>query len=343
MIRVGIIGLGRQSLNDHIPAVLRQNNLQIVGVVDTNRTAHQNFQKLFPDMEDTVKLFAKIEDLLDLGIDFAIIALPHNHYLTAYKLLAKNKIPFMKEKPFARNLDEAIAIARIPDIEKYCFTCTQRRFNPLYQRAHERLKSFGRLASFSATYTLNITEPASGWRGNFDICGGGVIVDMGYHIIDQLVWWFGYPDEIHASISNLSNDEACYDTEDAASVIFTYRKLNLHGAMILSRCTGVKMESYQVAGDRSFMDGSKRGLTILDRKTGESIYQKEHDYGEQMMDAQLEAFLENILQNRDFRDNIYANLLNMKFIEQCYRGKISRDQALFINDFKRKTTRGGSA
>lgn len=146
-IRVGVIGLGRQSLNDHIPAVLRQNNLQIVGAVDTDEAAHRNFQNSFPDLKDIAKLFTKIGDLIDMGIDIAIVALPHNQYLETCGFLAKNKIPFMKEKPFARSLDEAVAIARIPDIEKYCFTCTQRRFNPLYQKAHVRLKSFGRLAS----------------------------------------------------------------------------------------------------------------------------------------------------------------------------------------------------
>jgi predicted dehydrogenase len=47
-----------------------------------------------------------------------------------------------------------------------------------------------------AQYILAVDDPAAGWRGRSDLAGGGCLVDMGYHVIDLLLWYFGLPDRI---------------------------------------------------------------------------------------------------------------------------------------------------
>lgn len=335
-LRAGVIGLGRQSVNDHIPALLRRKDVELVSVSDVNINAHKNFYDMFPDLKDKVKAFEDFQDVIREGVDFVVVAIPHDQYFEVSKTLCQNKIPFMKEKPFARTLDETIAMASIDEIEKYCFICTQRRFHPLYEKAQESLGALGKLASFNATYTLNLPQSVSGWRKFSDVCGGGVIIDMGYHIIDQLIWWFGYPDDIHAKISNLSTEDNLYDTEDSATIVFSYYDTGLQGSIILSRCTGAKAEGYQIAGSKSFMEGGKAQLFIKDRVTGEPVYVEEQNYAEEMMDNQLDFFIETFTQGRNFERNHLDNLLNMKFIERCYRNKLSKDQTLFINSYKHR-------
>ncbi len=335
-LRAGVIGLGRQSVNDHIPALLRRKDVELVCVSDVNVNAHENFYKTFPELKDKVKAFQDFQDVIKEGVDFVVVAIPHDQYFEVSKTLCQNKIPFMKEKPFARTLDETIAMASIDGIEKYCFICTQRRFHPLYEKAQESLYALGKLASFNATYTLNLPQSVSGWRKFSDVCGGGVIIDMGYHIIDQLIWWFGYPDDIHAKISNLSTEDDMYDTEDSATIVFSYYDTGLQGSIILSRCTGIKAEGYQVAGSKRFMEGGKARLLAKDRVTGDPVYIEERNYGEEMMDNQLDFFIDTFTHGRNFENNHLDNLLNMKFIERCYRNKLSKDQTLFINAYKHR-------
>lgn len=333
-LKAGVIGLGRQSLNDHIPAILRRKDVELTCVSDVYTGAHKAFYSTFPELKGKVKAFQDFQDVIKEGVDFVVVAIPHDQYFEVSKTLCQNKVPFMKEKPFARTLDETIAMASIEDIEKYCFICTQRRFHPLYQKAASSLDSLGKLASFNATYTLNLPQSVSGWRKFSEVCGGGVIIDMGYHIIDQLIWWFGYPDDIHARISNLSTQDNFYDTEDAATIVFSYYDTGLHGSIVLSRCTGVKVEGYQISGAERFMDGDKSKLHITERSGGRLVYSEERNYSEEMMDNQLDFFISTFTQGRQFEKNHLDNLLNMKFIERCYRNKLSKDQTLFINSYK---------
>lgn len=337
-LRVGVIGLGRQSINDHIPAILRRKDVELVCVSDVNVNAHKNFYKAFPNLKDEVKAFQDFQEVIKHGVDFVVVAIPHDQYFEVSKALCQNKIPFMKEKPFARTLDETIAMASIDNIASYCFICTQRRFHPLYEKAFSSLDELGKLASFNATYTLNLPQSVSGWRKFSDVCGGGVIIDMGYHIIDQLIWWFGYPDDIYARISNLSTEDDIYDTEDSATIVFSYYDTGLQGSIVLSRCTGAKVEGYQVAGSECFMEGTKAQLSIKERSSGKSLYSEERNYSEEMMDNQLDFFIDSFTHGRNFEKNHLDNLLNMKFIERCYRNKLSKDQTLFVNSYKHKNS-----
>lgn len=336
LLRAGVIGLGRQSMNDHIPAILRRKDVELVCISDVNVGAHAQFFESFPELKNKVKAFTDFQDVIKDGVDFVVVAIPHDQYFEVSKALCENKIPFMKEKPFARTLDETIAMASIDDIAKYAFICTQRRFHPLFEQAYGSLDELGKLASFNATYTLNLPQSVSGWRKFSDVSGGGVIIDMGYHIIDQLIWWFGYPDDIHAQISNLSTEDDFYDTEDSATIVFAYYDTGMQGSIVLSRCTGAKVEGYQVAGSKGFMDGGKAKLLVKDRASGEILSEDEGNYSEEMMDNQLDFFIKTFTQGRNFEKNHLDNLLNMKFIERCYRNKLSKDQTLFINAFKHR-------
>lgn len=339
LLRVAIIGLGRQSLNDHVPALLRRRDVEIVSVSDVSTAAHQTFFELYPELEGKVQISQRFEEAISQDIDFAVVAIPHDQYLTVSKALCERNIPFMKEKPFARTLDETIAMACIPNIAKYCFICTQRRYHPLYAKARTSLEDLGKLGSFNAVYTLNIPQTASGWRRYAEACGGGVIIDMGYHIIDQLIWWFGYPDDIHANISNISTTENVYDTEDTATISFSYHKLGMQGSIVLSRCTGKKTEEYQIAGSECFMEGGKDNLIVKNRLTGQALYEENESYKEEMMDNQLAFFIDTFKNDRTFEQNHLDNLLNMKFIERCYREALTKDQTLFINTYKHASRR----
>jgi predicted dehydrogenase len=53
--KVGIIGLGRQSLNDHIPALLRRDDIEIVSISDISEAAHKAFFEMYPALRGRVK------------------------------------------------------------------------------------------------------------------------------------------------------------------------------------------------------------------------------------------------------------------------------------------------
>lgn len=315
-MKVAIIGLGRQNLSDHIPSMVRRGDVEIVAVCDPSEASYTNFKAMYPGMASAA-YFDNFKELPVKDVDFCVVSVPHNQYMSIVTFLCANEIPFMKEKPFARNLEEAIALTKIDGFEKYGFVCTQRRFSPLYQKAKESISEVGAPFLFNAIYKLNIEDPAEGWRGNIETAGGGCVLDMGYHIIDQLIWWFGKPDFVAAKTSALANSKlAGTYVEDTASILFGY-KTGLNGTITLSRSAGEKMENYSLHGSNGHLVGDKKNLKIKN-KLGELINEIVMENTEEMVDGQLDFFITRIKGGIGFEDIQKDNMKNMEFIKEVY-------------------------
>ncbi len=99
-----VVGLGKQSTEDHLPAVDSISGLRLLGVVDVDAShaakVGSEYDTQFADsVEELLKHIEKP--------DMAIVAVPHNCYMPIIETLAKNGIHIVKEKPFASNSVEA--------------------------------------------------------------------------------------------------------------------------------------------------------------------------------------------------------------------------------------------
>lgn len=313
-IRMLVIGLGNQSLSDHIPAVLRSSDIELMGVYDSEPAAIDKFREMFPNL----KRIPNIVDLNNLsGIDAVMVVVPHAEYFKIVKLLCEKGIRIFKEKPLARNLKEAESLTILPNFEKLCFVCTQRRFNKLYIKAKESLNKIGVPYMFSAEYKLNITDPDNGWRGDVNLAGGGCVLDMGYHIVDQLVWWFGIPQKIFAATSCLATEGRSKYAEDSATIAFRYDN-GMHGNILLSRSAGEKVEKYTILGSRGFITGNKK-LLVIKNKKGEILEEIKLEDDNDMLDEQLKFFVKTIKEKGSFKEIVSRNIKNLEFIDKCYK------------------------
>ncbi|UJB44828.1 Gfo/Idh/MocA family protein [Streptomyces sp. A1-5] len=76
--------------------------------------------------------------------------------------------------------------------------------------------------------------------------GGGCLADMGYHLIDLLLWYLGLPDRVLADTSTaVSGTE--YDAEDTSLVHLAYG-CGLYGSLLVSRSAGPKTEHLAITG-----------------------------------------------------------------------------------------------
>ncbi|MFD0383068.1 Gfo/Idh/MocA family oxidoreductase [Streptomyces stramineus] len=96
-------------------------------------------------------------------------------------------------------------------------------------------------------YTFHCPDPASGWRGQTELAGGGCLTDMGYHLIDLLIWYLGLPDRLLADTSAAAAPDADYDAEDTAMVHLAYDS-GLYGSLLVSRSAGPKTERLAITG-----------------------------------------------------------------------------------------------
>ncbi|HSX06831.1 MAG TPA: Gfo/Idh/MocA family oxidoreductase [Candidatus Saccharimonadia bacterium] len=312
-----VIGLGGQSLSDHIPALLRRNDVEIVGVCDPSPAARKAFKNTFPELKN-VTIADSIDPLLEeVRPEAAVVAVPHDSYFDIVVKLCERHIYFLKEKPLARDLEEARAMLSIANFKDYGFITTQRRYSKLYQRAKESIAELGSPYLFHAVYKLNIDAPDDGWRGSKSSAGGGCLIDMGYHLVDQLIWWFGMPQKVHAQISSLAVPDSDYDAEDSATISFRYAS-GLHGTLLISRAAGEKHEEYELYGSKGYLVGSKKKFTAHDRQ-GKILDEMSQDNSADMLDDQLAFFISRVRAQKGFADIQQEHLANMEFIDRCYK------------------------
>lgn len=250
-LKVGVIGLGYQSLEDHIPAIYSPQDVELAGVVEIDKEKINSFSKKHPN----IKIYKNFDDLLqDQKIDFVIIALPHFLHYEMTKKAILNKIHILKEKPFAISLKQSQELKKLADENNIqIMTTLQRRFNPIYSIFFQLIDKIGRSFYLDMVYTFYTENPHKGWRGKKELAGGGCLIDMGYHMTDFLMWYFGLPDKVFAEMSYFAKEGISYNAEDTARVIFKYETKNLWGSLLVSRVIHLKQEYLNVYGTRGII------------------------------------------------------------------------------------------
>ena len=130
-------------------------------------------------------------------IDAVDICTPNiYHYETAKKAILAGKHIYC-EKPLAVTYEQARELAQLAREKGVCAQVVfNNRFLSAIMRAKELILEgkLGRILSFSAKYLHSSaldTKKNAGWKQDKTICGGGVLFDLGSHIVDLIYYLCG--------------------------------------------------------------------------------------------------------------------------------------------------------
>jgi predicted dehydrogenase len=346
-IKVGIIGLGHQNMTEQIPAVLRNGNIDIVQVCDMSQAAIDNFYKTYPQFEGVTKKYTDYKEMVADKpffdeLDFVIVALPHSKYYDVCEILCAKKKYFMKEKPLSKDLHEAIMLEKIPGFDKYCFICAQRGYSQLFLLIEKFIRdNMEEILSIHCLWRLPAKKVTVGWRADGAESGGGVIVDMGYHIIGLLTNTIGLPSDITARYAQAHNVD--YNTEDVATILFSQKDLSLQGSLILSRVHYEKQQSILVVTERYVLEYKDDNHLILQDKKNNILLDARQDNKSIWLDNQLHFFLRTITTgSKNFCKEHYIGFLNTEFIARCYGESLSESDAGYLAALKAQLKNGGT-
>jgi predicted dehydrogenase len=249
-LRVGVIGLGRQAQEDHLPALLESSSAALVGVSDIDPIVADRVASEYgvPAFRSHGELFR------DVTPDFVIVAAPHAAHKDIVVAACRSGIHVLKEKPFAMSLSDAILLRDVADkFGVHVMTTLQRRFNPTYTSYFQLVEQIGDLFAVDVQYSTFIEEPFLGWRGQKSQAGGGCLIDMGYHMIDLIIWYLDTPDEVAATLSASAVTAVEYDAEDTAHLLLRWPS-GLHGTVRISRFMPPKTEKFRVTGSKGIVE-----------------------------------------------------------------------------------------
>ncbi|WP_280311296.1 Gfo/Idh/MocA family protein [Nocardia abscessus] len=319
-LRAGVVGLGRQAVNDHLPALVASHRVDLVAVCDDDPTIVREQQAVWqvPGFTDYRELFNAVD------LDFVVVCVPHDVGRPVIESAAENQVHVLKEKPFATTLTEASELAALCEQSGIVLMVTlQRRFNPIYTSFPQLADQIGTPFLIDARYTVHVDDPSEGWRGQTAKAGGGCVIDMGYHLIDLLLWYFGLPDNITADLSVGARPDRRYDAEDTALVHFSYAS-GLYGSLLLSRFIGPKTEEIRLVGSDGVVH-LERGRIRRLTNSGDVIESLRREQAWPSAAAcQIDYFHRVIDGSRPNLSGPTANLSHMAFVAACYEAARTR-------------------
>lgn len=267
-LRIGLIGFGAMG-KTHLYAV---RNLpffygdlpfeaKVVGVCTTsmeksNRVAAEYH---IPFATDDPNALIERED-----IDVIDICTPNLYHFEALKAAITRGKHVLCEKPLCISPAEAKEICALPlQNGQICGMVFNNRWLSATMRAKQIIDEgrLGRILSFHAEYlhsSATNTQKSAGWKQDRDVCGGGVLFDLGSHVIDLMSLLCGRIEAV-SGMSQIAyptrlgrNGETWTTNADESFYMLCKTEGGAHGTMQVGKLqVGTNDElSYSIYGER---------------------------------------------------------------------------------------------
>lgn len=283
-IKVGIIGAGNIAQNAHIPAYLKQEDVQLFSVYDLKKSRSREVAERygFKHVATSLKELVSMEEL-----DAVSVCSWNNGHMEAVIAAAEAGKHILCEKPMAMTVAEtkkmAEAVRANDVIFMMGFMYRFRTESQIIKQMAER-GEFGEIY-YAKTGIMRRRGTPIGWFTDPSKSGGGPVIDIGVHAIDLTWYLMGRPKPISVSaviydkIGNFKTkgvnrwkaydtDDVVFGTEDSAAAFIRFEKGIAMAVDVSWAINGPNKSIY------SEVFGSKAGAT-LDPLV---IYGEEEDY-----------------------------------------------------------------
>jgi predicted dehydrogenase len=190
-LKLAIIGCGAIAEAFHLPAVMRVvDGPESVVLVDPDQSRRERLAARY-GISQTRESHRGIGGISDA----AIIASPHHTHVPIAIDLIREGVPVLSEKPLGTSVGEVERLVAISEQTGVLVAVNQtRRFIPACREIARIVREgeLGRISCVAISEGDRFGWPAATAAMFGSRSGGkGVLLDVGVHLLDLLVWWFG--------------------------------------------------------------------------------------------------------------------------------------------------------
>ncbi len=198
---IGYGGMGSAHAKELIPAV---DAIHLCGVYDIDPARSEAAEK------DGIFAYPSFEAVLDdPAVDFVVVAIPNDQHLPVCKRAMEAGKHVICEKPVALSHEELAEMIRTAKAHKVLFTVHQNRRWDIDFVAAKKIFDDNVLGPvFCVESRVHGSRGIPGdWR-NKKAYGGGMVLDWGIHLIDQVLQMIDRPiAKVYAELSFVTNEE----------------------------------------------------------------------------------------------------------------------------------------
>ncbi|OIV36287.1 oxidoreductase [Mangrovactinospora gilvigrisea] len=221
-LRVAVVGYGLGGRAFHAPFVAAEPGLRLAAVVTGDPERGAAVAARYPDTEvvkQVDEVFARSGDF-----DAVVVTTPNGTHAGLARQALEAGLHAVVDKPLAGTSAAARELFALAEARGLVLQAYQnRRFDGDF-RTLRGLIAEGRLGAvrrFESRFERWRPVPKGGWKEDGDPAHlGGILFDLGTHVIDQAVALFGRPERVYAEVLSRREGDA---TDDDAFVALTHR------------------------------------------------------------------------------------------------------------------------
>jgi len=241
-MRVGVIGAGAIARRAHLPALMRVEGLELIGIADKVIERARNLGMRF----GTRNAYSDHLELLEEGLDFVVLCTPSHLHGPMIVDCCCHGTHVLTEKPLAHNVEAALAAIKAAKNRNVKVCVVQNyRYYPALRQAKAIVDS-GRLGNMLSIAAVAHTPPPMAWtRSRWLYRDGGALDDFGPHVYDIMAWFAASHPEVIFALGGDASQGMGLVNYAHVSVGFAN---GIHGAADLSWFSGSRIFSIDIYG-----------------------------------------------------------------------------------------------
>lgn len=257
-LHVALIGFGLAGSAFHAPLIATTRGMRLTAVVTGNGERAAQARREHPGVEvvDTAERLWERADRLDL----VVVATPNRTHVPLAMEALRAGLPVVVDKPLAPSAAEARTLVEEAERRRLLLTVFQnRRWDGDFLTLRRLLErgELGRALRFESRFERWRPSPKPGWRERgAPEEAGGVLFDLGSHLIDQALVLFGPARQVYAE---MERQREGVEVDDDTFVALTHVS-GVRSHLWMSAVAGQLGPRMRVLGSRAAY--TKHGLDV---------------------------------------------------------------------------------
>lgn len=209
LVKVGLCAFGMSGKVFHAPFLKEHPGFFISAIVERNK---EESKEKYPEAE----IYRSVEEMLEnADIELVVVNTPVQTHFEYAKMALEAGKNVVVEKPFTVNVAEAEELAKLAEEKKLFVSVYQnRRFDRDYLQVQKIINEgkLGNIKEVEIRFDRFRTEPSGkAHKENPEAVGSGSLHDLGSHLVDQAVQYFGFPEKLFADVFSMKGKEFAND------------------------------------------------------------------------------------------------------------------------------------
>lgn len=209
LVKVGLCAFGMSGKVFHAPFLKEHPGFFMSAVVERSK---EDSKEKYPD----ATIYRSVEEMLEnADIELVVVNTPVQTHFEYTKMALEAGKNVVVEKPFTVNVSQAEELVKLAE-EKGLFLSVyqNRRFDRDYLQVQKIMSegNVGNIKEAEIRFDRFRTEPSGkAHKENPEATGSGSLHDLGSHLVDQAVQYFGFPERLFADVFSMKGKEFAND------------------------------------------------------------------------------------------------------------------------------------